>query len=566
MTLAFRTYCRGVTAVEGVARGSTDAAHVEDAADAGDAAGPDEACDAAPRRRVPLGSVLHRAVGAVTVLIVLGVVLAPRMSLNTYDPVAAGVGLVVVVAGWQALAPLVAVLGRAPRRRWDAVAVVLCALLVAVAGFFAYFGAYRTGWDAAMVKYAVTQPADEKVVGAFSAYPNLRPFVAVARTVYGWTAGTALDYDAGFAVLNTVSFLVAAVAVYLTVRLVAGPVRAVLALLLLGALLGTSQWLSVAYTDMAALWVPITAVCLVIVALRSGTGPVSAGVLAGAGGVVLAAGYLIKTTPVVGLPALLAAIALAVPAGATSRLRLAAIAACAVAAFLVALPVLGIWVRATEDLPPLRENVAATPLTYVAAGMRTQAWTPTTTAYGAWDREVMRRTKGQDAAIQDAVARQMIEQEWERRGFGGMAAFAVDKTLFNWGDGTFWARGEGADQTNRALREGPWAEAVHAWNTPGGSVYGLHVLLAQVAWTATLLGVGVGLLASRPRPELMLMVLTVVGIAAFTLVFQGRSRYLIGHVPVVVALAACVVPRPRLPRGVARRARRPVRADAASSP
>jgi hypothetical protein len=95
-------------------------------------------------------------------------------------------------------------------------------------------------------------------------------------------------------------------------------------------------------------------------------------------------------------------------------------------------------------------------------------------------------------------------------------------------------------------------------------VYWLHVLLAQVAWTAVLLGVGIGLLGSRSRPETMLMVATVVGIAAFTLVFQGRSRYLIGHVPIVVALAACVIPRPRLPRGVLRRA--PFRPGAASSP
>ena len=79
---------------------------------------------------------------------------------------------------------------------------------------------------------------------------------------------------------------------------------------------------------------------------------------------------------------------------------------------------------------------------------------------------------------------------------------------------------------------------------PGGRLFGVSLLLVQVTWTAVLLAAGAGLLLSRYKPELLLMVLTVAGIAAFTLLFQGRSRYLLGHVPVVVALAACVLPRP----------------------
>lgn len=66
-----------------------------------------------------------------------------------------------------------------------------------------------------------------------------------------------------------------------------------------------------------------------------------------------------------------------------------------------------------------------------------------------------------------------------------------------------------------------------------------------------LLALGVGLLRSRFQPEILLMAMTIAGIATFTLLFQGRSRYLLGHVPVVVALAACVIPLPpawRLPR------------------
>ena len=118
----------------------------------------------------------------------------------------------------------------------------------------------------------------------------------------------------------------------------------------------------------------------------------------------------------------------------------------------------------------------------------------------------------------------------------------MDKALFTWGDGMFWARGEGFDATAPLMRSGPLAGAARGWNTPHGSLFGLHVLLAQVTWTAVLLALGVGLVRSRFRPEVLLMALTIAGIAVFTLLFQGRSRYLLVEVPVVVALAAILVP------------------------
>ena len=49
------------------------------------------------------------------------------------------------------------------------------------------------------------------------------------------------------------------------------------------------------------------------------------------------------------------------------------------------------------------------------------------------------------------------------------------------------------------------------------------------------------------RREVVLLAVTVLGIAAFTLLFQGRARYLLAFVPVVVALAG-MVHRLRLPR------------------
>jgi hypothetical protein len=53
-----------------------------------------------PRSAVPLGTLAQRAVGVIVLLVGLGVVLAPRMSVNRYDVIAAAAGLVVVIAAW----------------------------------------------------------------------------------------------------------------------------------------------------------------------------------------------------------------------------------------------------------------------------------------------------------------------------------------------------------------------------------------------------------------------------------------------------------------------------------
>jgi hypothetical protein len=73
-----------------------------------------------------------------------------------------------------------------------------------------------------------------------------------------------------------------------------------------------------------------------------------------------------------------------------------------------------------------------------------------------------------------------------------------------------------------------------------GSAYPWRADVTQALWLAILLLAGLGLLRAPDRRETLLVALSVLGIAAFTLVLQGRSRYLFAFVPLVVALAAMV--------------------------
>jgi hypothetical protein len=84
---------------------------------------------------------------------------------------------------------------------------------------------------------------------------------------------------------------------------------------------------------------------------------------------------------------------------------------------------------------------------------------------------------------------------------------------------------------------GPLTDTVRPWNHLGGPGYATRAALAEALWLLLLLVSGVRLLRASWRWETGLLALSVLGIAAFTLIFQGRSRYLIPYVPMVVALA-----------------------------
>ncbi len=145
-----------------------------------------------------------------------------------------------------------------------------------------------------------------------------------------------------------------------------------------------------------------------------------------------------------------------------------------------------------------------------------------------------------------AWSREWIRNQVADRGAGDLALFYANKAAWNWGDGMFWAWGEGKDSEPKKLKPADGiGRLVRAVDGRYGRWYPLRTDLAQGLWVALLLVTGVGALRARaPSRDVLLLGLTVLGIAAFTLVFQGRSRYLLTFVPLVVALGAMVRQRP----------------------
>ena len=165
-------------------------------------------------------------------------------------------------------------------------------------------------------------------------------------------------------------------------------------------------------------------------------------------------------------------------------------------------------------------------------------------SYGGFNAALLKAISGMTKAEATQWSGDYVRSQLADRGVSGTARFYAAKAAWNWGDGMFWAWGEGRDGQPQRLPPGQGAvRLVRDVQRPDGRWYDLRSDLTQAAWLALLVVAGLGaVLTPRPRQEVVLLALSVLGLAAFTLLFQGRSRYLFTFVPVVVSLAAMVHP------------------------
>jgi len=307
-------------------------------------------------------------------------------------------------------------------------------------------------------------------------------------------------------------------------------------------LIGMSPWLSVPYTDFYAMPFIVGGVTLADRALAPGrtSTRIILWVLAIAS---ISIAYSIKTTPVViVIAAVLTAVIATFDHGLPAARRMGVVAACA--ASVVAFVALGTGLTSAatsrSGVDASRIDPTATPplLWWVALGSVERRAASGAVAYGAYSREMVVAVQGRSQDQMRDYASSVLADQWGQRGLGGTVAFYSNKAAWNWGDGMFWAWGEGGDSRRDALAPATGATRIlHEVNGLHGSAYQWRADLTQGLWVAVLIGAGLGLLRAPYRRETVLVAVSVLGIAAFTLLFQGRSRYLFAFVPLVVALA-----------------------------
>jgi hypothetical protein len=488
----------------------------------------------------PVGRAVLRLTGVLLIAVAVVALVAPRAANIEYR--------------WQVVVPTVVVLlvvaavARVPKwleKSW--VPAVVAVGGGAVAAWVGLMGRYQYGWDARVImdmarSLHAGRPLTDSDYAYLSLYPNNLPLLAIDRFGADVGARLGLSPDAVLITLNGVCVAVTLYAVHHLVVRVAGRGPALAAQLATLALVGTSPWLSVPYTDFYAMPFVVGGVALADQALAPGrrSTRIILWIMAIAA---ITIAYSIKTTPVVVVvAAVLTAVIATFDHGLPPARRIGVVVACA--ASVLAFVVLGTGLinaaTSSAGADPARIDPTVTPpiLWWVAGGSVEQHSASGAVAYGAYSREMVTAIDGQTQDQMRDYAGQVLSEQWQERGLTGTVAFYGDKAAWNWGDGMFWAWGEGSDSSPGALQPASGVTAVlHDVNGLHGSWYQARADLTQGLWIAVLIGAGLGLLRAPYRRETVLVAASVLGIAAFTLIFQGRSRYLFAFVPLVVALA-----------------------------
>lgn len=501
------------------------------------------------------GTALLRLAGVFLLFVGVVGVVAPRDPNIYYSRWRVLLFLVVLALGAAATVALARRSRRPPSsRRLRLVSVGVTVAGSAVCTLLAWALRYDTQWDAggvaAMSQWLVDgHDPKPRMYGYLSQYPNNLPLLVVDNLC--GEIGKLLHLAPGTVsvALNGLALAVTMQATYWLVAMLRGPAHGLVAQVLVLALMGTSPWMAVAYTDLVAMPLVALGTALTVAAPRARPGWPRALCAASAVGCLLLA-YEVKTTPVVSVVAVVLVVALAWRSTSVRvRRRLAVGTVAGLVLFAGGAVLARQLTPAVAGVSAERIDRTRTPPTvwwvYMAVSTHTKDGL---VRYGAYSEDIVRETRGMHREAAGRYAAAGLERRLSELGVTGVAGFLADKAAWNWGDGMFWAWGEGDDEHAAPLVHGPLTDNVRSWNHLGGAAYATRAALAEALWLLLLLATGLRLLRAPWRWETGLLALSVLGIAAFTLVFQGRSRYLIPYVPVVVALAttlSVVVWRPR---------------------
>lgn len=126
-------------------------------------------------------------------------------------------------------------------------------------------------------------------------------------------------------------------------------------------------------------------------------------------------------------------------------------------------------------------------------------------------------------------------------GVKGYISFLYDKYTWIISDGTFFYGNEGHFYTTEPFFKEGFAKLVQDYSYQGREGYrNVTVNILQTYWCAVLILITLGTIIKfikKEKDEINILRLSVIGIIAFILLFEARSRYLINYLPIMIILA-----------------------------
>lgn len=491
---------------------------------------------------------LNRLTAGALITVVFGALVFPRMQefvpQSVWTLVWAGVGASAIALMYHMLSrPRVE---RSPRTHWVA-AMCLALATGALAAVVGRALSYDFGWDARVVLDAAISLSSGSDLGDypydyFSRYPNNIPLLAIDRLIVWGASSLNVSLGTAIALCNAAAVAVISFSVFVMTQCIGGRKEAFVAQGLVVVLFGFSPWLAVPYTDLpvaALIAVSSAAVVAAMQPLLSTAAVAGLCVLSG-----LSAGTAISLKPTAVILLIALSTATIVGAGQGNR-RAFALRTSGTVTLAVIVAILG-----TAALPMATgldtsqlDSTRAFPMHHFARmGLLETPGDNGAVRYGGYDAKAVEQMgRATSVAERKAMSTDAIAARLHELGPGGYATFLAKKAVWIWSDGTFGSWVEGIDQKESLQRNGPLSTSIQQVLHPSGRYWPAWSSAVTGIWLALIASTAILLWRQAKRPELVLMSLCLVGIGAFSLLFEGRARYLIIFVPIAITLLSSLL-------------------------
>lgn len=396
------------------------------------------------------------------------------------------------------------------------------------------------GWDCGMVLGLAEQlNVWNKVEASYylAQYPNNAFLVCFWRDVFAITGRFGINC---WLVAVGINLVCIDCAVYLVCRIcrkIWDEKVELCALIFSTIMLGFSFWNVIPYTDTLSMPVPLI---LFLLFLKIKESEMLKKILyAALFGVLCCVGYMLKPTNILVVIAMVLVMLLQIRLDKKQILRAGTVLVAAGLAFGVTSGLFQLHKKAVYGAIVTEEdeyNSSVDMLHYLKMGMKEP--------YGSYNQEdvdMMFQIVGKDN--KHAYNMQMIEERLKEHGFIGYLKFLYKKGSFVYTDGTFGFGGEGTFYTSNYFwdAKGPFAmiREMRTYGTRYYMYWSCH--LAEALWSALLGYMFVGTVVDWRREkqvEVLILRTAILGIIAFLLLFEARSRYLLNHLPIMIILAS----------------------------
>lgn len=434
----------------------------------------------------------------------------------------------------------------APSRR---VTILWGLALTGASGIVTYFSQFAYGWDPRAIRIATYQLArsghlDTGLLEYFARYPNNLPLALIETPLTRLALATGISFSNVLLVWNCALFFGVLMFAAATLRCLGRQSWIIPILVLLTLLLGFSPHMVMPYSDLPGCFLSSA---FIYIGTRIHADRQRAYMWVCVAAFLVGITYLIKpyvlVIPIAGAIMLILSGALSNAAhkwgawGAVWRLALVPMLI-----LVASMGERGLAYRNADVTPAQLEtyNAPFPILHWVAMGLHDNGSRQPQRSYGSFDMGIMRRDVHiKDATTRNEVIRQGIEKDIERQGIGGTGVFMAKKIAWVLGDGSFFAQKDGADAKAQPTHPGVIAE----FTLRDGRYYHFKAGLTQAVWGAVLLAIAFGLVRARRRPAVAWLSLAFLGFVTYESVFEGRPRYVVAVLPLIVMLLAWTATR-----------------------